>query len=497
MTDLLLWLTQNFDISESWWLETNLRVSRGISFASGWYDASIIIISRKKAPKMTFDIFSWSGPFTRGVWIWLIITLILTAIILLILERGVTVPRINIVKFGQFSNTVFLYIHKALIVFTGHLDLETRTLPGQLVTLSLSFFVMLMLAAYTANLTQFLVSRNLDINDVYTVGQIVKRNKSMCIINAAKKEVIQAEYPDTTFVLKETETEALVGLMNFECDYAIAGISGWQVFQSAYDGSCGLVRIGRVFKPFQAGFAMAADSGIHCTSLLREVFHLLFLEMQEDGFIDKVWNAQFKNSKKIDNEMCLEAGSSIMGESEVLNLMHMSSIFLFHGCFVVIAIISAKIGKYYNSNWRDKVVSSKIVKNISEKLSKRDLYSEIVQPKNESSQSVMMLDLPTNSYEKTNISSTHPLNSLSGMNSFMDIDEDEDVGTGLGSDDIIFLEEQLRVIIEKLDKMSSQESTCENSSSLHSNNRTVRFVDQATSQVQLFTVPESKTKDET
>jgi hypothetical protein len=429
VTDVLVWLTANFDVAVSWWFELPTRVGRGITYPKGWYDASIIIVAKKKSEESGFKAFSWKEPFSNVVWLLLLVTLFLSAIVVLILEEGVTVPRLNIAEFEKFSSIVMLYIHKSFIVFTGHMDLQARTKPGQLVSFSLSFFAMLMLSAYTANLASFLVNQSINQIEVETVGDIVRKGYTMCVMDAAQKEAIEMEYPHARFKLKLFEADVYNGVLNMDCDYAISTVDAWKEFQNNPDTNpnCELTRVGRVFKVFDAGFAMAADSGVHCTSLLREVFHIHFLEMHDDGFIKELFEKDLKN--KNDNRSCSEA-EGLDSDSEQLNLKNLGGVFLLHGCLIGIAILSMIMGKYYNKHWREKIVASTVVKSFSKRMSRRDLV-----PQDEK-------DMPQCEYPRGSIvmSMTEKRNSTSSRTN--------------GNDDIAFLKEQILVINEKLNDLN-------------------------------------------
>ena len=64
--DLLIWSTDTYDISAGWWYQTNERKAQGISFIEGYYDTSMILVSKTK--KKT-DFLSFLKPFHWKVWI--------------------------------------------------------------------------------------------------------------------------------------------------------------------------------------------------------------------------------------------------------------------------------------------------------------------------------------------------------------------------------------------------------------------------------------------
>lgn len=143
--DLLLWDIDTYDVAASWWFSTVERSSLGVSFPMGWYDASLTIIAKKDEDDISsFKLTSWMDPFSTNVWITLVATMLISGIICFYLEE----KKLRKKKDKQFVSVITSYIHASFIVFTGHLDLLPSTYSGQLVSLSLCFFAVLMLSTY-------------------------------------------------------------------------------------------------------------------------------------------------------------------------------------------------------------------------------------------------------------------------------------------------------------------------------------------------------------
>ena len=225
-SDLLIWLVDSYDVAVWWWFALHSREALGASFPTGWYDGSIIIVAKQESENFfdTFSPFSWSKPFTPGVWALLTLTMIVTGIISVHLDPQQRNKKTSV-------NSSFLSsIYSSSVVFTGHLDLHPSTHTGRLVSFSLSFFAMLMLSAYTANLASFLVIEKASLAlQVNTVNDIVRNQKTMCVYTkSATQESITDAYPNALFVEKDNDMEALLSLKKGECDYAVLGLSSWE-----------------------------------------------------------------------------------------------------------------------------------------------------------------------------------------------------------------------------------------------------------------------------
>jgi len=356
-TDLLLWSIETYDVSARWWLHIPDRIAKGVSFPRGWYNSDVIIIARKDEDTFfehsVFHPFSWSRPFTAGVWLSLLGTLIVTGVLFGYIEnkkllRGTSFRTLNQRK---YANATLSYIHEAFIVFTGHLDLSPRTNSGRIVSFSLSLFAMLIVLTYGANLASFLViQRAAFLTKVDTVNQIVNMRKSMCVYkDTATHEVIRNVYSNALFVEKESEKDTLLGLRTGDCNYAIVGQSAWDSYErmEEVNEGCVLAQVGRVFKRYDSGFALRTDAGNKCTSIIRNVFNLHLQEMWDDGTIEEAWEEHLRAKQDMIDDSCLSVGSvsdGSMDGTETLDLINLSGIFIFHFVFLLVAFLFSASG---------------------------------------------------------------------------------------------------------------------------------------------------------
>mmetsp|Transcript_18546 Transcript_18546/g.27819 ORF Transcript_18546/g.27819 Transcript_18546/m.27819 type:complete len:572 (-) Transcript_18546:378-2093(-) len=346
-TDLLVWHTDTYDVSVSWWLGLSSRSELGVSFPKGFYDASIIIIGNTNDPSSLitrFNFFSWSAPFGLGVWLFLVATLILTAFIYMLLEESDW----RTYSVAIFCDKVFIYLYKAFLAFCGHVDINAQTKAGGLVSISLSFFALLMLSSYTANLVGFLVQQKIETNsNIQTVEDIVNAGLTMCILgDSAKHQVIKQSFPNSVLHEVPTEKDVFVALNKGLCNYAITAASAWEEFERSdeINSKCNLFRVGKVFRNYEAGFASKVDVGNYCTSLLKEVLHLHLLQMSEDGFLRNAWENYLEDRR---SNSC---STNTESENETkLVLDNVGSVFIVHYVLLFIAVIIGCVGSFYNT----------------------------------------------------------------------------------------------------------------------------------------------------
>ena len=235
-------IVKTYDLSANWWYNLPDQVERGASFPKYWNDQSLIIIARNSDDDISFgrsSVFrpiAWTQPFTPGVWLMLISTLLFSGLISIFLQ-GKSIQQIKDdapIK-GSMKSAILHNVHKSFILYTGHNSMQSVTHAGQMLTFSLAFFSILMFSIYTANLASFLViQKSAHQQSVNTVDDIVHLSRSICVYGGhatGQVIIIQRKDPKARLIEKGSDKEALMGLKNKECDYALIGQAVWDLFK--------------------------------------------------------------------------------------------------------------------------------------------------------------------------------------------------------------------------------------------------------------------------
>lgn len=347
-TDFLMWTISTYDISINWWSRTPERLTKGVVYPRGWYEGSFIIVTKVQGFfQSEFSAFSWSQPFTRNVWIGIIVTLLVTAFVAMIVEGRSLEDLSKLAPWnGSYISLVVSYIYQMFLITTGHLDVMTRSHAGQLVSFSICLFALFIVSTYTANLASFLViQKSASSEIVNSVGDIVKYGKSICVYgDTAANNEIRGQYPTASIVKRIDEKDVLMGLKEDDCDYGVMSLAAYELFRGQIDvnGDCDLIRIGRNFRDLEDGFATISDAGTLCTSMIRDVINIHMQDMHDDGFIDKVWDEYYGSKHNIDDATCFNdsaSGGSSSSDGETLDFLNMGGIFLLHGATLLVAIL--------------------------------------------------------------------------------------------------------------------------------------------------------------
>ena len=377
-TELLMWSVNTYDISAEWWVRTAQRISLGVDYPEGWYDASYVLVGMKQDEEASqggeevFNPWSWLSPFDYGVWALIMLTIIFSGLIYNFLEY------IDPYSDKQrLKNKPLETIYLSAMGFAGHMEFEARTQPARIFTFSLAMWSLLMAAAYTANLASFLVVKNsVPQIQIDSIEDVIRQQLPICVYksSASHNELIR-EYPEAVVVEKALEEDTFKGIINGQCTVALASLASWQNWERNPDVNegCQLEWIGRKYKNRPAGFATLTDSRTKCTSFISDVINVHMLRMKEEGFIQKAWEQYLSRSTASSdcksssgtttsdhengggrqrrhlkaaaarNAAGAQAASGSQLENQRLNVKNMGGIFLMHGVFSMIAIVSALI----------------------------------------------------------------------------------------------------------------------------------------------------------
>ena len=181
-----------------------------------------MIIIRKNLDAESFDSdefnwFFWSQPFTMSVWMLLLLTTCISGVVSIYIEEK---PFHEIVKNdapvkGSISSTVLSYTQRSMLAFTGEHYLYPKSHAVQIFSFSLTFFSILIISAYTANLASFLViqKQNSVVDSVESLGDIVRLGKSICTLQeTALEEAIIQMYPNAIVVGRVSDVKVLNSL---------------------------------------------------------------------------------------------------------------------------------------------------------------------------------------------------------------------------------------------------------------------------------------------
>lgn len=191
-------------------------------------------------------------PFSFELWITIIVVTIVVGISYTILGIDSTT------SFREFRTNMIESIYKAsLEVMQGADPTEKRSLAQRSVTVTWAFFILIIIAAYTANLAAFL-SQEKTFFGLKTVENCVAKNCNMCSIDSTVlRTQMKQKYPS----LRLTSKYNSPGLMMADlkagiCDAAIVSEFDWQLNED-WSGDCENTFIGDLVLFFKIAFPVS------------------------------------------------------------------------------------------------------------------------------------------------------------------------------------------------------------------------------------------------
>jgi hypothetical protein len=351
-TELLDWAIESYDVSVDWWVHSAERYKMGATFPEGFVDSSYILVGFKEdddgESSKKADLWTWTSPFDRSLWIAILVTVIVSGILYEVVEhiepiRGETKKRKWHPGKGMFGTS---------LIVLQHFHVNPRTRAGKVLSLSLAFWSLVVVATYTANLASFFVIQNTPSTQIQSIDDAINAGISMCVQESTPAQAFgEKNYPKGIYVPKSDFTD-FDGLLNGECGLVLTYVNAWEdnKIDKTVNAECDLEWIGRVISFKEAGFVLKGDSGRLCTNLVQDVLNLHLLEMKIDGTMELLKKKFQQKTQDIDCEAINAAAGADEASSNQLSLQEMAGPFLVHliatGLGLVLATVSVFVRRF-------------------------------------------------------------------------------------------------------------------------------------------------------
>ena len=182
-TDAMIDTVDNYDLALDWWARTVARVEMGILYPESWMDVSLIMIRKTVTQQTKLDTLAFMKPFAASVWIMILFTIMISALVYYCIDF-MTCRGNNDKMELSFGDSMFF----AFQAFTGHSNLNPISSPNRLLLISLLFWCLVIITAYTANLTVFLVNKNFVIT-IDDFEDVLHNNFQVCLWRGGGPEI--------------------------------------------------------------------------------------------------------------------------------------------------------------------------------------------------------------------------------------------------------------------------------------------------------------------
>ncbi|CAB9526098.1 receptor subunit 1 [Seminavis robusta] len=287
--ELLVWSIENYDISIHGWAHTVERMEQGVTFTEPWLDASYILIDRRKSLRdtKTIDPFNWTKPFEPAVWGMILLTVLVSALVYQLIEH-LSGEREDRSLYQWFSDNLYL----SAINFSQNFEYAPNSFGGRIFGVSMTIWALVIVATYTANLASLFVEERIEPVLVDSMEKAVVYGSPVCTFQNTNSDFfIRETYPKAILVPKVDEISMFEALRNGECELAVTFAGSWLLHQvnEEVNPDCDLEWVGDKVKTVKSGWAVIADAGNKCSSLVRQVVNLHLVDIVEEGFLDELW----------------------------------------------------------------------------------------------------------------------------------------------------------------------------------------------------------------
>jgi Ligand-gated ion channel len=300
-TDLLAWAVDTYDIAINWWDQSVERMERGVAFVEPWFDGSVILIEKQRPVNgNTINLLNWLRPFDGQVWMLVLCTIIFSGLVYQCIEY-MHDERESRPLYQWLSDNLYL----SAMNFTQNYQYAPNCFAGRIYGVSMGIWALVMTATYTANLANLFVEQGKAPVLIESIDQAIVLGIPICTYRNTNADILIREtYKNAIRVPKSSELEAYQALQTGECGLVAGYLDNWLTFQGnkQYNPTCQLQWIGRTVETIKSGFAVKADAGYKCTSLIRDVINLHLTELMDDGILANAWEKHRLKNEDIDCE---------------------------------------------------------------------------------------------------------------------------------------------------------------------------------------------------
>lgn len=330
---------QRFDLNLDWWLATEERAALGLQPPVAFLDLSLVPTLEGEVEEFSWwdNLTSFARPISPSLWIVFIGISIVTSLIFFLFEKDFSndIWSSHDKTRKKLLNSLFL----GFTSYTGSQPFAPGTNTGKMLSLTYSFFILLLVSAYTANLAVFLVIEQ-SVEVCESFDDCVNDGKSVCVMGGTVlDEWLTQSYPhlDHEHRIVRADVSPWPALVNGECDIVVDSMIGYEIamLREDYNSDCTLSRSGEsTLQHYGGGWMSRTDYRQGCTSLLRDALAVHMLKLSVSGEIQRLLDAFVAVQQ---TQTCVDSSSDISKQATSLDWPTMLGPIVIHAIGVVVA----------------------------------------------------------------------------------------------------------------------------------------------------------------
>ena len=261
-TQMLLRTVHKSDLWLSWWLRTEERMNAS-TMLLGHVDSSPVLIAPPPQAKSGYVFDTFFRPFSYPLWGCIILMIVCSGLIDFFLEYGYG---------GTLQSSIYEYFGGVL--WGGFQDPHTRL--SAVFQVFNALIVMILVAAYTANLASFMTISNTPSISFGSVQDLIAAKTSVCSIGSyGSQTTLEATYSDVLFDTTQTGYTAVGdALVDGQCKAAILPKVDYDTLATV-PSNCQLSIVGASLYFSTAGWVTAVNNSMCIQRPIEYALHLL------------------------------------------------------------------------------------------------------------------------------------------------------------------------------------------------------------------------------
>ena len=303
------------------------RAKSGLGFFASIQDGSYILLTTAKEPNR--DFFFFLEPFTKLLWAFLVVAVLLNGIVHWMLDRSHFMQKKTRLLFFL---SVLKSTYRSAGVLTASSDMKPKTAVSALLVLGYGLFVYLLIAAYTANMAAVLVWVPPPILEVNSISEANTKKMPICMMpGTPASAAVSSMYPSIQRIEPNVPFGTLVQMLHSGTCKGIVVQEAEAMYMQvskAYNPNCDLTQVGDPFYHSQASWVYSIKHDFSkCNYILDSVISTIIAGMKDDGTFEKLEDASIA---QYNTAMCY--GRTNEEASAGLNKRDLAGIFLIYGC---------------------------------------------------------------------------------------------------------------------------------------------------------------------
>uniref|UniRef100_A0A7S3QNZ4 Ionotropic glutamate receptor C-terminal domain-containing protein n=1 Tax=Dunaliella tertiolecta TaxID=3047 RepID=A0A7S3QNZ4_DUNTE len=353
---ILYGVGREMDMMCSWWGETAARKRRSFDFTIPTIDTSFILATPAPRPtQVPFKEQFWTflKPFSRDLWLVLLFGVLFSSIFLYIVdpktaavyqegseEAGREEGTGVLAALRSSANAVSNLFYQGWVLCTVQDPYKNANSPwSKLYLMSWTGVIIVLLAAYTAQLTTFLIIELQSISSINNLDDLLRSGKPACAMTGISfvNTFLKNSAPSLPVVPIKNIEEAFPAIRQGRCGAALLGKSEVELMIAGNE-QCDMRMVGSSLN-FLAG-AFAADSS-NCGLFVLRVADAILQAIREEGMMEEMWEGYTEVPSG-----CLSASGTEEEKDQALSLEAVGGLFIIHAAVAFVAILGFSLQQY-------------------------------------------------------------------------------------------------------------------------------------------------------